>query len=236
MRRNLQNSSQPQNNPKESKSAWKRLVLTREDPQASQALVDRANGGDAEALNRLLEILREHLARRVGFELARRNLYLAEFDQEDLVQDVLIQLWTVDLLRFDATKASLGHFATKRLRWMLIDRIRKHARQSTSSLQSMKASGVPEPEAHGHDPATVLEATAREQTLAAVIPQLLASAAAHNDDQAAYIVQRHDVENVPLKAIAEETGRHPANVTRARQRAMRYVHVELLRRTTFFAA
>lgn len=214
----------------------RQIFTTRQAPQVATEAVKNALDGDSALLKFILELLRLHLTKSVRFELARRHLYMMESDQDDLVQDVLIQLWTVDLHRFDGAKASLTTFASGRLRWMLIDRIRKQARERSVSLEKLRDAKVPEPVAPRQDPASILEDAAHEKAICDVVTALLSSSTAHNDDQALHIVKRHHVDNVPLKDIAEEIGRHPANVTRARQRALRYARVTLHQKATFFAA
>ncbi len=232
----MTNLRPPSNQPLNKQELCPKLVTSRKDAESSQTLVNQALGGDDRLLQFLLDVIRQHLAKRVRFELARRHLYMMEIDQEDLIQDVLIQLWTVDLHRFDASKSSVATFATGRLRWMLIDRIRKQAREHAVSLEKLADANVPDRPGYRQDPASLLEDAAYEKKIANVVAALLSSTTAHNDNQAFHIVKRHHVDNIPMKEIAAEIDRHPANVTRARQRALRYAQVSLKRQTTFFAA
>lgn len=236
MKNRLPKSSPPSDKEEQKQYFEREIYSRRQAHKAATEAVRRALDHDEALLKFILELLRQHLTKSVRFELARRHLYMMESDQDDLVQDVLIQLWTVDLHRFDGAKASLTTFASGRLRWMLIDRIRKQARQHAVSLEKLRDAHVPERKAPRQDPLSILEDAAHERAVCDVVSALLASSSAHNDDQAFHIVQRHHVDNVPMKDIAEEIGRHPANVTRARQRALRYAHIALKRRQTFFAA
>ncbi|MCP4498709.1 MAG: sigma-70 family RNA polymerase sigma factor [Deltaproteobacteria bacterium] len=69
-------------------------------------------------------------------ECRMRGFDLCQADQDDLVQEVLIQMWRVDLSRFNQEKPNLATYAKRRLRWMLIDFMRARSKISTPQYVS----------------------------------------------------------------------------------------------------
>ena len=165
----------------------------------------------------------------VRSELARRGYRLGEAEQDEVVQDILIEVWLVDLQRYDPARGELLSFVRRRVGWRVADRVRALARAQSraESLDARREHSDGEPIAHGDAPDELSDCGAQERALLQMEKSVRASLREAGDDAACVAVQRHDLEGVPLCVVAQELGVHPSGATRARQRGLRRLRTSL---------
>lgn len=184
-------------------------------PLSLDALATNVQRGQPRALSRLLGRLRAEIPLMLRGEIAKRGYRLCPADVDEVVQTVLIGVWTTDLLRFDPKRGSFGGFVRRRVRWTLLDYVRSLSRRATRPLFDDQGT-------RGDDPLSLLEAADREQVLLA-LPRLVDEALedeSKRDPLAAASIRAKDIKGELLRPLASAVGRHPAALTRARQRGL----------------
>jgi RNA polymerase sigma factor (sigma-70 family) len=180
------------------------------------------------ALERLLSTLTERVRSMVFREIEGTRRHLSRDECDDVVQEVLIAVWTKDLHRFDPERASFAAFIRRRVSWGVGDVLRKRGRQRSTSLEAATESDtIAEPVAVGQDPVSLARDAERELTLL-VLPTLVERELDEmGDDAARTAILSHDVAQRPLREVAATLGVHASNATRARQRGLRYLERSL---------
>lgn len=196
-------------------------------PRRLNALFTRTLAGDADAERalyvRLLDVIRE-LAEQT---LRRRGFALPVDEIEDLVQDLVIEAWQVDLWRFDPERGHLEDFLCARVRWRVLDAVRRQARKAEreEAVHLLAA-----------DPGTwdthpeVVRAQAEHEGRLLLLPTAVKKSLRklpHQSQKAWPLLRRHDLEGQPLCDVARGLGVHPSTVTRARHRALDHLAAHL---------
>lgn len=182
-------------------------------------LACRARAGDAAAG----ESLFRHLLVRLRPLVARAARGLSPADVEDLVQEIAVAAWEVDLHRYDPARGSFLVFVGKRLRWRVADHRRKLARRRADSLEARLSSGAAEPEDALARPDDKIALQAREATLLR-LPSLLGDALdGMRDGAAKAALVQHDLQGKALTEVARSLGVHASNACRARKRALEHL-------------
>lgn len=196
-------------------------------------LATNVQHGRPRAMALLLSRLRREVPLMLRGEIAKRGYRLCSADVDEVVQTVLIGVWTTDLLRFDPARGSFGGFVRRRVRWTLLDYVRGLSRRAARPLFDDQGS-------RDDDPLSLLEAADREQVLL-VLPRLVdeaLEAEEKRDPLAAVTIRAKDIKGELLRPLASAVGRHPAALTRARQRGLVRLRERLiptLSRTAFAA-
>lgn len=190
-----------------------------------------AQRGDAAALAAILTRLRALLPLWVRSDSRRRGFSICEADVDEIVQKVLISVWSTDLARFDVGRGSFGGFIRRRARWTLIDHIR--------GLASTKGTQLPDTlPARRCDPQAILEDAERERFLLA-LPEVVGdvlneSMEAEADCEqpsrsaiGAAAIRGKDLDGETLRHVAAAMGRHPSALTRARQHMLLHLRSRL---------
>jgi len=166
------------------------------------------------------EALQVEVARGLRREIRRRGVRISAADVDDLEQELLIDVWQIDLERFDPARGTLGAFITRRVQWKLIDHLRRLGRHRHESLDARADAGLAEPGTSETRPDHLHDETRRELTLLSLAGAAREVLSALKDPAAACALLRHDLDGVPLREVARELGVHPSSATRARQRAL----------------
>jgi len=144
----------------------------------------------------------------VRHEIARTRGFLSPDEIEDLLQELLVSVWRVDLARFDPARGSLMAFLRKRVRWQVANTLRKCVRQN----EVYKAA----PRQNPSDPHVHIESRERVRLLRNALDEVLAP----RDADAALIIRAHDIEGIAMNDIALCVGVHPSQITRIRRRGL----------------
>jgi RNA polymerase sigma factor (sigma-70 family) len=195
----------------------------REERQVSERALDRlylaASRGERLAQTRFYTALRSRLYVLVAQEMRRARFFLSAADIDDLVQELLIDAWRIDLGRYDPRRGSLMAFLRRKVRWRLIELVRRIARRRARQLTTTS-------EIEPVDPETTLTARderGRREALGArardALPEL--------EPRAREAIERYDLGDEPLKDVARDLRVHPSSVTRARQRGLRELRAVL---------
>ncbi len=192
-------------------------ATTTADRPTLTSLAVAAQAGSARARDALLRGLTSWLTRTLFKEVRARGLGLDDADVEDVAQEILLDVWRTDLMRYQADKGDFLGFVMARVRWRLTDEVRRRARRSFVSLDAPVAEGR-EYEAVGARPDEKREEAARELKLI-LLPSLLERALAE-DDGARYAVRAYHLEDRPLRDVAADLGVHVSNACRARKRGL----------------
>lgn len=185
-------------------------------PTLSQ-LAAAAQEGSSAACDALLRGLSTWLSAALFKEVHRRGLVFDDADVQDLAQDILLDVWRTDLVRYRAEKGDFLGFVMARVRWRLTDEVRRRTRKSCASLDDDAQEGR-EHEALGARPDEKSEEAARELKLI-VLPSLV-ERALQDDDGARRAVRSYDLEERPLRDVAADLGVHVSNACRARKRGL----------------
>lgn len=190
--------------------------------RALDALAVRAQSGDGEAVQQLLEVLAVRLRKLVGHRvLAKRGYAFSEADVEDALHDLLLHIWQRDLPMFDPARSGFLTFVSRRIDWHVSDRARKARRYIGEEVDDEELELVID---EGRDPESLLSAAEDERTLlhlSVVIDR------ARTDDTARTVIKRHDLEGATLSDVAKELSIHVSNACRARQRGLRHLTRQL---------
>ena len=184
------------------------------------ALFIRVQGGDRRAQQDLFEALRPVLLQMTRAIIRQRNYRLSQAQLDDLLQELLFDIWRFDLQRFDPSRGELFTFLRKRIQWKIVDQIRVHARHQCDSLERRLEELNEEP---GHDASNPesLHAQFSWERYLNHLPSLVQEHLSDMDDTSAQqAILRHDIDGIPLKQVAQELGIHPSNATRARKRGL----------------
>lgn len=174
-----------------------------------------ARAGDERAAQQLATRLFAVLRALVG----RRAPWLASWDVEDLLQDVVAGAMSIDVVKFDASKGRFFSFVAKRLRWRLADQLRTTQRNRMDALEEMP----PEEEPVDLQELARADDTAKERALQALPVLVDASLSSLRDAQARRALQLHDGQGLTLVDTAKALGVHPSNACRARKRALKHL-------------
>lgn len=167
-----------------------------------------------------LATVRELLVSLVRFELNRRRLHLEPPEIDELVQDLLVLAWRRDLPRFDPTKGRLGSFLATRVRWMIVDRMRRRPDDAPWSLDRVLEDAGPDAvDALARCPDEALHDARRELVLLTFDGEVQSALQALKPVERRAIVE-HDLKGATLTEVATKLKRHPANASRARQRGL----------------
>jgi RNA polymerase sigma factor (sigma-70 family) len=196
----------------------KRPIGGPEDPLTLLFL--KVQQGELGAENELFEKLTTTYTRLVRQRLGQKNYRLTADQIDDLVQDLLIDTWRFDLLRFDPSRGELLSFLRKRVQWKIVDHLRVHSRHACDSLEKRREDLKEEPGSEDEGPECIHARYSHERHLFQLPRKIEAKLDLMNDLSARTAVLRHDVDGIPLKAVADELGIHPSNATRARQRGL----------------
>ncbi|MFZ9888543.1 MAG: RNA polymerase sigma factor [Myxococcota bacterium] len=169
--------------------------------------------GDARACTALMRGLTSWLRATLFRAVHGRGLPLCEADVEDLTQELLLEVWTKDLARFDGTRGDFLGFVKARVRWKLGDTTRR-----ASKNRETVTAELPETPAPHACPEEQIDAAHRELvllTLPTVVDRVL-----QHDSAAHQAVRHYDLDGQPLKRVAQQLGVHVSNACRTRQRGI----------------
>lgn len=175
---------------------------------------------DANANAQLLRELLRVLRGLVGKDLDARGYFLDGDDVDDVVQELLIEVWEKDLERFDPEKGSLLSFLKTRVRWRVADQVRRLARRKSDSLDQALEDENFDVVCPAPTPAARCLQHERQHQLLLVKAVATQTLDAMNDDAARLSVQMHDFQGAPLRDVAKALDVHPSNATRARKRGL----------------
>lgn len=201
--------------------------MTQSRDQALLDLLDRYQRRLPGAEDQLLAHLATDLRDLVCWTLRRRHLELPPDDVEDVVQELLIEAWQIDLPRYDAERGSLRSFLRARVRWRVMDAIRRLCLQ-VDRQQALDT--VAEPGTLDWHPEVLLAKAAEEGRLLLLPTATKASLrrlSQRGDLHAEAAVCGHDLEGQPLRELAARLSIHPSSATRARQRAITHLRQDL---------
>lgn len=195
---------------------------------ALQELALLAQRGDDAALERLLGQLQSILKPWIYGGLIKRGRFRCDSDVDDILQDILISIWQIDLPKFDATKGHLLGFLRQRVAWRVGDSIRREARSRTEEWTEINEQCASLE--YEHTPDQKLAQSQHEQKLW-LLPHVVAEAldelSETADPAAAHAVRAHDLEGRPLREVAQELQVHVSNACRARQRGLHWISSKL---------
>lgn len=184
------------------------------------ALFIESQGGDRRAQQKLFEALRPVLLQCIRSAVRQRNYRLTQAQIDDVLQELLFDIWRFDMHRFDPSRGELLTFLRKRIQWKLVDHIRVHARHHCDSLERRLEELNEEPGQDESNP-ECLHAQFSWETYLTHLPERVEEQLLElNDASAQQAVIRHDIDGIPLKQVAQELGIHPSNATRARKRGL----------------
>ena len=192
----------------------------------SQAVLASRQGDDGATRTLYRGLLRE-LPPMVMAEARRFGIWLSALEREELVQELLIDIWENDLHRYEPERGSLLTFVHTKVRWRVADWGRSQARwrDQIDSLEDRQEAGLPEPLTDLR-PDTLIERAyndlqllAFDQAVQHTLPKLR-----DNERQA---IETCDLEEKPLRTLACTLGVHPSNACRARQRGLDALRREL---------
>jgi RNA polymerase sigma factor (sigma-70 family) len=186
------------------------------------SLAARAKSGDPAALDAFLEALTARLGPFVGRQvmIVGRGV-LSTDDADDVLQQVVISAWQVDLGRWQPARACFLGFLSRRVRWIVRDAVRRRVRAKSEPLPEDGEGTVDDLVAPEQDPEAVLAKRDGERTLR-LLPALV-DELAEDDGDAAHAVRRSDLDEECLAQIALELEVDVSTACRARQRGLRWL-------------
>jgi RNA polymerase sigma factor (sigma-70 family) len=193
--------------------------------RALDGLALRAQRGEPGAVDALLETLIDRLRPIVGYlVLTQARGALCESDIEDVLHDVVLQIWRHDLAIFDASKSGFMTFVNRRMHWHITDESRKIRRRRGEVLDDDALEAVID---DGRDPESLLRAHQAELAMLDMVRTVDDTRA---DDKAKDVLVRHDLQGATLAEVAKELHIHVSSACRARQRGLRFLarHLEAI--------
>jgi|GEM_PF-2283887 len=167
-------------------------------------------------LNELLQDVFNRLIRSISIECSKHGLDVSEAEQEDLVQEMMIEVWQRDLKRWDPSIASLFTFAKKKIPWVLKDWVRRKSRY-TEPMFYDGYDGFEEESAMLDDsPEEVLKGDEYERVLLA-LPEMVDFALKDVARNKKASLLLPIIQEKTSKDVAKQLGLNPSTVTRHAQ-------------------
>ena len=172
---------------------------------------------------RFFSALRKRMYVLVAQELGRNKWNLPASDVDDVVQELVLEIWRVDLERFDPTRASLLTFLRRKVRWRVIEKIRARGRRS----RPLRLSAEMEEQIEDESTSVVQrqEEWIRHETAVDACASLADLEGL--DERTRVVIVRHDLEGAALKDIAADMCVNPSTVTRMRQKGLRELRAHM---------